>query len=109
MSLTTFTEDRIELGPCPVEESAACSLNEPQAHRQQAQALCKQMRRIHPPINDNCRYGLYREPGGNGGYWEVCAFFNINDQDAIDWAFAAEDHVPAEWDDTARNELGGVA
>lgn len=45
----------------------------------------------------------YKRPGAV--FFGVCLVYNVNDWDAMDFAFSVEDAIPDYWDDFALNRL----
>jgi len=98
--------DYINIGPTPHDENCAQVGQEGYyiRARKECAAYCRQLRRMYPEPDGG--YFAVKSFGHDfGDYYEVIARYDDTDQEAINWAFAAEAGA-ANWDDDARAELG---
>lgn len=100
--------DFLTLGPTPSEESCAQVGRDDydRMSRIECRVYLDQLRRTFPEP-ERGYFKIKSFPHDFGSYREVCAVYDENDQEAIDWAFNVENNGPAEWDDRARELLLG--
>ena len=99
--------EKFYLGPTPAEEACA-QVGQPN-YREQALKECRayirQLARHFGEPPPGARFTLTREIHDFGTYLEVVVQYDPEDEAAREFAFRAEDDLPARWDAQAREEL----
>lgn len=101
--------ESLEIGPGPSEERVAQKGSDPdfyQRNRAECRAFINQIRRQIGMEPDGATLYTKREPGGDGGYYEVNVKYDVNNQKAVEYAFKCEADAPDKWDNDAKRELG---
>lgn len=98
--------DYITLGSSPLDED--CAQVGTDEYQQRSRAELQQLKRMMQDIHPEIALGYYTVkafPHEFGTYHELCAMFDDDYEATVNWAFEAEDTVPAKWDDQARIAL----
>lgn len=95
----------MEIGPTPSGENCAAvgSPNYETLAKIETRAFINQLERIFPEAK-----GRFKAKGFEhdfGRYYEVCVFFDGNDEKSCEIAYNVEANVPEEWDEEAKKEL----
>lgn len=106
-------KDYMYVGSSPYEEECAQSgtIGFHEVNRFQCGVLRDQLVREYKAthngadVPDGCELATRREPGGNGGYYEVVANYDDSDEKGADAAFWMEANLPANWDREAHATL----
>jgi len=105
----------LELGSAPVDEKCAQVGDEDYA--KQAVAECRayvnQLYRVYEeanvsPVPPGLRLHGKRNDHEYGVYYEVAAFFNDTDEEAVNAAYWLEANQPPTWDEKAKVELASL-
>lgn len=98
-----MSREYLELGPVPIEEECA-QVGSPDFERK-AKLECKvyiaQLKRMYPGMNFAVR-GFDHD---FGRYYEVIVFYDPDDLESSNNAFAIEENLPYRWDEIAKSSL----
>jgi hypothetical protein len=96
-----------ELGqsPCNEECTQLGTPDYPEKSRIECRVYARQIERVCGEPPDGAWLGVKSFSHDFGTYREVCVFWDDSIGPAAEYAYALEDSVPLEWDDTARAEL----
>ena len=61
--------------------------------------------RLFPNIPNDARYTKVRNEHEFGTYYELGIKFNEENEEAVNYAYNVESHIPESWDETAKSEL----
>jgi len=103
-----MTRDYISLGSSPSDEDCAQvgSDNYRELSRIELQEFKRMMEVINPAPEDCIAYYTVKSfPHDFGSYHELCAVFDDNDDQSIEWAFNAENITPVQWDNEAKEKI----
>jgi hypothetical protein len=112
MSNSKWKNTSLELGSVPCDETCA-QVGEDDYHRRadvECRAYIRQLHRHYEKAN-GCLIPMgltLRKKNISheyGTYYEVAAFFNDEDEDAMHASYWLESNLPEKWDDEAREEL----
>lgn len=94
----------LELGPVPCEEECAQvgTDNYHEKARKECAAYKNQLNRLFPDGNFTIKPFFHEF----GSYFEVCIFYDDNDETSLDYAYNVESNIPSNWDEEAKKELG---
>lgn len=91
--------DWVYIGETPADED--CLPSHDHRSKKETQIFANQLRREFPQADIRVK----REPGGNGGYYCVCAYYDENNEEAANLAFKVESECSPRWDLQAKFEL----
>lgn len=97
----------LSLGPVPYSEPCAQlgTPNYSDTAWRECQAFVQQLLRQFGEPPSGAKLRISRNPHDFGSYFDVEVRFNPDSVEAVDWAFAVEDGLPARWDELAQQEL----
>lgn len=102
--------DYVYLAPTPIEEDCA-QVGEPNFHKRatnEMTAFCNQLYRQFPNAREIGVYFRIRwENHDFGQYGEVVAAYDMDDEEAMNFAYHVENNLPDNWDEEALNDLKG--
>lgn len=94
--------EHLELGPVPNDEECyQTGVDDDDKIRNQAIAWKHQLQRLYP----DAQFRIKGFPHDFGIYYEVCVFFDPDNEAESDMAFTIEANLPNVWDDKALDEL----
>lgn len=85
--------DFFYIGPCPADEPCAqtgVTEGAERLNRAECNAYIEALRKVYGPEPDAAYYRVKRENHDFGTYFEVCIYFDVNDDEAIAYASRAE-------------------
>ena len=99
--------DHVSIGPSPTNEQCAQVGEDDYYERsvKECRAYVRQLRRALGEEPEGASLAVKSNSHDFGVYREVACYFADNSQEAVDYAFRAEEQAPAEWDEEARVEL----
>ena len=100
--------DYLDLGPVPANEDCAQvgSDDYTERARQECRVYIRQLERAFPQAAEKgVSFRLKSQPHDFGTYYEVFAYFNDENEVAVDEAYRIERSLPGDWDSDAQVEL----
>jgi hypothetical protein len=85
--------DFFYVGPCPADEPCAqtgVTEGAERLNRTECNAYIAALRKVYGPEPDKAYYRIKRESHDFGAYYEVCIYYDVNDDEAIAYASRVE-------------------
>ena len=85
--------DHLYIGPCPADEPCAQTGHTEGAERLnriECKAYVEALRKVYGPEPDNAYYHIKGQSHDFGRYYEVCIYFDDNDDTAMAYAYKVE-------------------
>lgn len=102
-----MARDYIDIGCTPAGEPCE-TLGEgynPEKAKFECRVFMNQLRRIFGEEPYGARFKIQPNNHDFGTYYEVICTYNDENEEAAEYAFKAESHMPEWWDDEAKKEL----
>ena len=98
--------DTMSLGPTPSEEPCAqTGKHDPSINKMEVRAFINQLKRLYPNESPNAYFIMERNEHEFGTYYEAAIKYNIDDEEASEFAYNVEHNTPEFWDEAAKIEL----
>lgn len=96
------------LGPCPFEEDCA-SMEDYSAMTQEVRRYCQMLNSIFINRPDNCEFRVKSEHHDFGTYKEAAIYYEMDNEEALNFALFVERNLPARWNNTKQLNWKKVA
>jgi len=99
--------ETVDIGSTPNDEQCAQvgTDNYRQIAQMEVRAFAKQCQRMFPNKPSGARYVITNNPHDFGTYYDLGIRFNMDDEEAENYAYEVQNNMPSNWDDQARAEL----
>ncbi len=91
--------DYITLGPVPADEDCIPCGHDRKKEIKECVRYLGLLNKMFPNLPEECLFAIKSFNHDYGTYREVVVYFDDEDEEAIEWAFFIESHIPIYWDD----------